>query len=211
MVVAKLLKNVNIDNEMSCFEKTLRRDGGVYVSTLPEPLIIQTPAVTIASDLVESDELATFANIKMKSSVLEFFKNVEQQLVQVAFANKATWFREDISDDTISKSLRTFIGEEDRTLRVRLADTITAYDASKKQVQLPSKDTRVKCVLELARITFSKTQFGAVWNLKQLRLVEDTNYLFEDEIVEGIADEINDSILAVDDGNQDEDLSMDIA
>ena len=96
-------------------------------------------------------------------------------------------------------------------MRVRLADTITAYDTSKTQVELPPPGTRVKCILELARITFSKTQFGAVWNLKQLRLVEDTKYLFDEEATEGIAEEINESILAADDGNHDEELASDIA
>ena len=211
MVVAKALKNVNIIDEVNHFEATLQRDGGVYVSTLPQPLLIQTPSITVSSDLVENEEPATFANLKMKHASIGFFKEVENAIVQHAIDQKASWFREDIADETITQSLRSFIDEETRTLRVRLADTITAYDASKHKIELPPPGTRVKCVLELARITFSKTQFGAVWNLKQVRLVEDTGYLFEEEAIEGIVEDMNESILAADDGNHDEELASDIA
>jgi len=208
MVVAKALKNVVLEHELSSFSPVLQRDGGVYISTLDTPLVIQTPAITLASDL--SDE-SSFATLKMKSSVLSFFKTVEDTLIQHAIANKGTWFREDISDETITQSFKSFLSDDDRMLRVRVSEACIAYDTEKNKIALPQAGTKIKAVLELSRLTFSKTQFGAVWNLKQLRVAEEPKYLFEEECVEGLAEEINESILAVDDETQDEELAADIA
>jgi hypothetical protein len=193
MVVAKALKNVDITEEVSHFNPVLERDGGVYVSTIDSPILIQTPSLTLETDLNESDN---FINVRLKSADVVFFKEVEEALLKLALANKATWFREDIADETIVQSLRSFLQEEDRSLRVRVSDGVVAFDAAKNRVTLPIPSaTRVKAVLELARITFSKTQFGAVWNLKQVRLVEDTRYLFEEEATSGLVEDINESIL----------------
>lgn len=207
-MVAKALKNVVITDEVAAFDSALTRDGGVYVSARTPPLLIHTPTVTLSSDLVENDDTATFANLKVKASAAQFFKDVEDAVLALAIERKGSWFREDIPDEVIAQSLRSFIDEG--MLRVRVADEIVAYDPAKAKVDLPPKGTKVRAVLELARITFSKTQFGAVWNLKQVRLTEESTYLFDEEVVEGLAEEINDSILAVDDGDQ-HDLADELA
>lgn len=199
MVAVKALKNVQLKHDLAAFSPSLERDGGVYVSALEHPLIIQTPTLTLTTDLLENDDVVSFTNLRLKTSTLAFFKEVEEELIQQAIAHKGTWFREDIDDETIAQSFKSFVTDEDRLLRVRVADTCTAYDSEKTKVPLPPAGTKVKAVLELSRLTFSKTQFGAVWNLKQVRLAEEPKYLFEEECVEGIAEEINDSILAVDD------------
>jgi hypothetical protein len=199
-MVAKALKNVVITDEVAKFDPSLARDGGVYVSTRTPPLLIHTPTVTLTSDLVESEDAATFANLKVKACTAQFFKDVEAAVVALAIDRKGSWFREDIPDDVITHSLRSFLN--DGVLRVRVAEGLVAYNAAKAKVDLPAKGTRVRAVLELARITFSKTQFGAVWNLKQVRLTEESSYLFDEDVVEGLAEEINESILAVDDGDQ---------
>jgi hypothetical protein len=203
MVVAKALKNVDITEELSHFAPDLERDGGVYVSTRSTPLLIQTPGLTFETDLSEND---TFINLHLKSRDATFFKQVEEAILQLALANKSTWFREDIADETIAQSLRSFL--QDRTLRVRVGEDLAVYDASKTRIGLPvASTTKVKAVLELSRITFSKTQFGSIWNLKQLRLVEDSRYLFDEEVTGGLADTINESILLAE---NDEELAPDL-
>ena len=191
MIVVKALQNVHITDEISKFTSELHRDGGVYVSTRDPPLVIQTPALTLETDLTEND---TFINLRLKTRDAAFFKHVEEAVSQLALDNKATWFREDIADETISQSLRSFL--QDRILRVRVAEELAVFDASKTRIDLPvASTTRVKAVLELSRITFSKTQFGSIWNLKQLRLVEDSTYLFDEEVTGGLVETINESIL----------------
>lgn len=206
MAIIKALKNIDASEEVSRFESSLTRDGGVYVSALSSPLLVQTPAVTISSDLLENDEQVTFAHLKLKTPLLAIFRDIEHEILQRALAQRNTWFREDISDETIQQSFKSFIQLDDRTLRVRLADDLRAFDARKTPIALPGKGTRVKAVLELGRITFSKTQFGAVWNLKQVRLVEDSKYLFDEEDSTGIATDMSDSILAINDASHDENL-----
>lgn len=189
MVSAKALKNVDISEEIAGFSSVLVRDGGVYISTRETPLLVQTPALVFDADLTEDD---TFVNIRPKNTT--FFKEVENAVLALALVNKGSWFREDIADDLITNSLRSFV--EDDTVRVRVSEGFVAFDVNKTRIPFPvAAGVRVKAVLELERITFSKTQFGAVWNLKQVRLVEDSRYLFDEDVVEGLAEEMNESIL----------------
>lgn len=203
-MVSRALKTVNISEEIQKFEGPLHRENEVYVASLETPFVVHTPTVILESPL--EDE--TFANLRLTTSTVALFKDVERSILELALSQKGTWFREDISDETITKSLRSFVDEEAKTVRVRVDENICAFTGSKKKVAVPPVGTRVKAVIELSRITFSKTQFGAVWNLKQVKLVEDAPYLFEEEVVDGLAETINDSILAAD---NDEDLAADLA
>lgn len=192
-MVVKALKHVNIDEELARFNDGLVRDGGVYVSTRDVPLIIQTPTLTLASEM---DEDADFATLKVSPSTLKFFQDVDAALVDLALAKKSSWFREGIAEDLVRSSLKSFV--EETTVRVRVGDGVKAFDSLKNEVPLPQAGTRVKAVLELGRITFSKTQYGVVWTLKQLKLLEESKYLFEDEQTEGLVEDIGESILAAD-------------
>ena len=212
-MVAKALKNVNIADELALFDTALQRDDGVYatiVSTRSPPLVVHTPTLTLATPLAENDETADFANLRLKPCAATFFKDVENAVLALAIERKGTWFREDIPDEVITQSLRSFLNEEERVLRVRVSDEIAAYTTDKAKVDLPPRGTKVRAVLELSRITFSKTQFGAVWNLKQVRLAEESTYLFDEDTVEGLAEQISESILALDDGDQ-RDLADELA
>lgn len=192
-MVVKALKHVNIDEELARFNDGLVRDGGVYVSTRDVPLIIQTPTLTLASEM---DEDADFATLKVSPSTLKFFQDVDAALVDLALAKKSSWFREGIAEDLVRSSLKSFV--EETTVRVRVGDGVKAFDSLKNEVPPPQAGTRVKAVLELGRITFSKTQYGVVWTLKQLKLLEESKYLFEDEQTEGLVEDIGESILAAD-------------
>ena len=194
--MAKALKHVVIDDELALFTEELVRDGGVYVSTRTPSLIAQSPPVLLQTELVEGD--TEFATLRVTPSASTFFNQIEEKLVDLAISRKAVWFREGISDDLIRASLKSFVAPEERTVRVRVADGLQAFDTTKNVVPLPAPGTRIKAVIELGRITFSKTQFGAVWTLKQVKVVEDSKYLFEEDHVEGLVEDITESILAVD-------------
>lgn len=206
------LRNVVIEDETPKFSTTLHKDQGVYVSSLTTPLCLYTPTVVLASELRDTnDEMASFASLQLKSSVLTFFQQFEEAIIKLAIARKAEWFKEDIDDAVIREGLKSFVDAESKSLRVRVPENCTAFDVSRAKTDLPCEGTRVKAILELARITFSKTQFGIVWKLKQLQLADDTRCLFdEDTLVQSnhtLKDTLDDTLLAVDD----EDIVVDIS
>jgi hypothetical protein len=201
------LKNLDVHTIFSGFSETLVRDGQVYVSAREAPLLVHCPPVRLASSLTAGDDdTQDFVLLKPKAALLDTFKVVEAQAIALAIANKATWFREDISEDTIAASFKSFVDGEAGTVRVRVSEALAVYDAGKALVSSPPpKGTRVRAVLELARITFGKTQFGLVWTLKQLKLADiPAACLFDDEDEDGtgaqqVAETLDDSILAAHD------------
>jgi hypothetical protein len=216
--VVKALSAIDAPQEVlsRVVESDLVREQGVYVSTLESPLIVQTPVVTLVSDIGGEgngdEELSPFATLKVRGCTAQQLKAVEDAVAELAVTRKKQWFREDISDETIRAGVKRFVDVEQKNVRVRVADAITVFDASRKKTEdIPSRGTRVKAVLELSRITFSKTQFGVVWKLKQLKLAADSTCLFEEddeekERVAKLADNMDETILAV----VDEDLSSSI-
>jgi len=179
----------NVDVDALSFCDTLVRDGAVYVAALDPPLTVGTTTVTMASGIVED----SFAHIKVGGSLLEFFKAVERKVQDTAVAKKAGWFREDISDELISSSFKTFV--TDSTVKVRVSDDVAAFNNAKAKIDLPGAGARVKAVLELARVTFGKTQFGLVWTLRQVKCIGESVYLFDDDVAETVAEGLDDSTI----------------
>lgn len=183
---------------VSQFDTELQRDHAVYVATsVPEPILLQTPVITLASPLTVDDELQDFVTLKFKKAHLDTFSRVESTLLELAKDRKKEWFRnEDLSDDTIDAAFKTFIDPEAKTLRVRVDELLSAYDSKKQVVDPPAQGTKIKAILELKRATFTKSQFGAVWTLKHVRLVdEERAYLFDPEETPDYAEHITDQPL----------------
>ena len=182
------------------FDAELQRDANVYVAPLPEPLLLQTPVVTIGTPLVIDEELQDFVTLKFKKAHLKAFTDIETSLKELALSRKLEWFKnEELADETIETAFKTFIDLESKTIRVRVDDELSVFDAAKNTVNPPPEGTKVKAVLELKRATLTKTQFGAVWTLKHLKIAEPSEaapaYLFDPEETPDYAAEITDKPL----------------
>jgi Family of unknown function (DUF5871) len=201
----RLLKNVQIQKEFESFDSVLEREGNILVSKKrPTALLVQTPSMILKTEIKDED----FVYFKAKSHIIEFFAEVEEAVVAAAIKNASIWFKEDISKDQIRSSLKSFVDKGQRTIKLRVADCVTAFDASKKKISLSAVGvgTRLKLLVELGRITLSKTQFGAVWNLKQLRLTDSDSCLFEDDCHTGLVESLSndDSICIAEEEEEEE-------
>lgn len=185
MTAAVSLRDVNVGEVFTGFSDALVRDGNVYISRRDTPFLVHTPPLRLAGPLATADgETEDFVLLKPKAAALELFKTVEAQAMAMAFENKSTWFREDISDETIMASFKSFVDGENGVIRVRVSESLVMYDAAKNLIEgsHPVQGARVKAVLELARITFGKTQFGLVWTLRQIKVADvPATYLFDDD------------------------------
>jgi hypothetical protein len=192
----KPLKNVSAEDVQN-FEEKLSRHESVYVAHLDPALTVSTPAVTLLTSLAPTGEdLPTFALLKVGASALASFKTVEDAALAACFRNKASWFREDLADETLRSSFKTFVDEDAKTIKVRVAEGVTAFGVERAPLELPGEGVKVKAVLELSRLTFGKTECGVVWKLRQLKLVGESKCLFEDDVAETQAPPLADSILA---------------
>jgi len=166
------------------FSTELQRDNTVYVSNvMDDAIVFKTPVVTLTTPLIIGDELQDFVELKFKKAHLDVFEVIEKSLRTVAMQRKGDWFKnDDLSDDVIQHAFKSFINHEAKTLRVRVDDGIATYTTCRTRCDPPiGTGVKVKAVLELHRATFTKTQFGAIWTLKQLKWVDDvpSPYLFD--------------------------------
>lgn len=162
------------------FSETLQRVNDTYASMLTggEPLCILTPPVVLKDAIVDEEgETREYVTIKLKRTYGDLFRELEDRVLQAAKDRKVTWFQnEDLEDQFLDQAMKRFYSPETKSLTVRVDDDIGG------RLDTPP-GTRVRCVLELNSIVFTRTQFGALWTLtlvKQAARGEDT-YLFDPE------------------------------
>jgi hypothetical protein len=162
------------------FSETLQRVNDTYASMVAggEPLCILTPPVVLKDTIVDEDgETREYVTIKLKRTYGDLFQDLEDRVLQAAKDRKVTWFQnEDLEDQFLENAMKRFYSPETKSLTVRVDDDI----GGRLDV---SPGTRVRCVLELNSVVFTRTQFGALWTLtlvKQAARGEDT-YLFDPE------------------------------
>ena len=168
------------------YSSALERDGDVFISRFDEPLLIQSPTVTLTEDLVDDDgEYKSHIGIKIKRAHGTIFEQAERTLLENALANKHQWFGQDLDDAFIDSCFRRFYDPETRVLTVRVDDGFTSDIG---------KGTKVKLVLESNGPLFTKKQFGLLFVAKVVSKIENSaaQYLFDcDETLE--AETVTDS------------------
>ena len=151
----------------------------LYVSYLTQPLAVVTPPVELASSLGED---AQFLYIRPTGGFAQFLRDVEALVLNESMRQKVTWFRRDVEDEVLRHNFKSFF-REDGAFKVKVQGEPPVFDAEKNAVgaeeATPGKLAR--CVLELVRVCFGRQEFGAVWRLAQVRLVEVPPCLIQDE------------------------------
>lgn len=149
----------------------LEKSGGVYVARLPTPLEVVTPPLTLLSPLLDEDGgEAGHALLKLSPEFEAFAEEVERRVLEACLANKDTWFRRRLDDDALRASFKQLC--KGGTLKVKLRPGAAVFDACGEPVAPGDVDAgaRMKCLLELTKVCFGKTEFGAMWSLAQARL-----------------------------------------
>jgi hypothetical protein len=147
----------------------VEKAGGMYVARLAEPLLVQTPPLTLASPLGADDDgyAPSHAHLALPRAFEQFARGVEALVLEAALANKAEWFRRAIGDDVLRARFKEFC--RTRHLKVKLAPGFVAFDAAGQPVALDTLEAggSLRCVLQLTRVCFGRTEFGAAWSLVQ--------------------------------------------
>lgn len=170
-------RDVNLEELQ--FEE-IRKEGSVYVVGLTRPLLIQAPPTTLVSAL---DEGVTFAYLAPVGQFAAFLKGVETAVLDACLANKGAWFRREIDDEALRCSFKSFF-RPNGTIKVQAPEDLLVFGpdrqlASRHDIQAGSP---VRAILELHKIVFGKTEFGAMWTAVQLQAAAVPKCLIDDTV-----------------------------
>lgn len=173
----------------------LEKVGSAYVSRLTRPLLVQTPALRLAEAPGGAQLL-----LALPAGLRRFACRVEDRVLQACLANKGPWFKRPIEDDSLRASFKRFACERRGTLKVRVTPQTVLFDehgahlgaedpedededdeaeaeaaavggTAAQLAQLAPGDG-VRCLLELSKVCFGRTEFGATWTLVQAQRAE---------------------------------------
>ena len=157
------------------YASALERRGDLFVAPFAEQLVIQSPTLTLAEDVLNEDgEYKSYVGFKVKRAHAHVFDDAETALLSEAVKNANTWFGQELEQSFIESCFKRFFDPSSRILTVRLDEGFTA--------DVP-KGTKVKIVLESDGALFTKKQFGLLLTAKVITKIENspTQYLFDSE------------------------------
>jgi hypothetical protein len=148
----------------------LGKDGALYSVPFQAPLFVKTPPLQVTTPLTIDGDRLSHAILQVPADLASFFVDVEKALLDACIEHKQEWFRGALDDGEVVAGFRSFIPSPD-SLKVRIDEDVSVFDQAKAPV--PVEDvgagTRARAVLRLEKITFGRTEFGALWTLAQLR------------------------------------------
>ena len=153
----------------------VRKVGALYAAPLASPVQVQTPTVTLMSPLRDEDGAPVpNAHLKLPRGFEGFAKNVEACVLASALKHKEAWFRRPLEDDVIRASFKAFA--KGSALKVKWPRDTPVFDADGLPIEDADLDpgTRMRCMLELSRVSFGRTEFGAMWTVVQARVAPET-------------------------------------
>lgn len=160
-------KTVDVGSQLAEFQP-LEKCGNVYVAKLARPLWVQTPPLTLVTPMEEGGEPQTHAVVRVPAAFARFARGMEERVLEVCVANKGTWFRRAVSDASLRTGFKSFCPAGDE-LKIRVPRDALVFDTDGRLVARAAAQpgTRVRCILELAKVCFGRTEFGAMWSLLQ--------------------------------------------
>ena len=172
--MAQYYTSVDLSSALSVGAAT--KDNKVYIAALDAPLIIQTPPVTLASQLHHD---SVFAHLSVPDQFHAFLTSVETALLDAVVSRKTEVLGgRAVSDETLRANHKSFlVGESEdhdvpKALKVRVSDALEVFDSSKQAVGIEDacEGCRVRCVLELSRVCFGRAEWGGMWRLTQVQV-----------------------------------------
>lgn len=139
---------------------------GLYAARLMRPVTVQTPAVTLASPLDDLDEC--YAHLVLPKGFGRFAQDTETRVLQACLANKVAWFRRALDDDVLKARFKEFY--KSTHLMVRLAPDFVVFGPDGQTIMdrgAVAPGTTLRCILQLNKVCFGRSEFGAAWTLVQ--------------------------------------------
>lgn len=160
----------------------IEREAKLYIVKLRPKLLVQTPPMTLTSALVDDDgEPLPFVTLAPPAQFAGFLHRTEAAVQAACLANKAEWFRKELDDDALRAGFKSFL-RPNGTFKVKVPDEAVVFDAAKKAVAPGdvAPGAQVRAIIELSKISFGKTEFGAMWKLVQVREMAVPECLIDD-------------------------------
>ena len=142
---------------------------GLYDALLDHPVTFVSNSLR-ALDAPDNDVLF----VEVQEDFLEFVRMTEETLKVRTCAKKSEMFPgKQITDEAIRARFKSYITDAN-VLRLRLKPTapVFTFTGDKGAVEDIKKNTRLRAVLTLGKLTIGRTEFGVVWEAEQVRLKE---------------------------------------
>ena len=117
-------------------------------------------------------------------------REAEDQMLALAKDNKEKWFPDqEITDDYLDNAFMSFVKpikkSSDVNFRMRKSSKLSVYKHRKEEIDEEdvSEGKMVSCIVHLSGIWFTKSRFGVVWKVIQIKLNKEKEKkicLFED-------------------------------
>ena len=146
--------------------------GGVYVASLKTPLWVQTPPLQLASPLEDEDgEPLSHVHVVLPRGVAQFASAMEARVLAVCQQRKAEWFRRAVSDEALRTGFKEFV-KPGGELKIRVPRDALVFDGNGRLTPRAGvgEGSSVRCLLELSKVCFGRTEFGAMWSLLQVQV-----------------------------------------
>ncbi len=153
----------------------VEKTGGLYAARLAAPLLVQTPPLALVSPLDDEDGTPLpHAHVSLPRAFLQFATEAEERVLAACLANKAEWFRRPMEDQSLRASFKQFCkAAGGGVLKIKVPRECLVFDS--QGGVLERGDLRpgasVRAILELSRVCFGRTEFGAMWSLVQAQTV----------------------------------------
>ncbi len=145
-------------------------DSRLYDALLEPPVTFVTDTVRALSG-VEADVLF----VEVSDSLLHFVMNVETALKNLTCAKQEDLFPgKNISEEAIRARFKSYL-TSGNVLRLKFKKGAPVFDVDGEKVGIDQiyKDTRLRAVLTLCKLSIGKTEFGVVWEAEQVRIKEN--------------------------------------
>lgn len=151
----------------------VEKHGAAYAAPLASPLLVQTPPLTLASDLVEQDgSPAGHAYVLLPRPFARFAQETEERVADACVANKADWFRRrPVTDDALRAGFKEFCKASGH-LKIKVPVDALVFDEEGGLLDRGAVGVgaSVRALLQLDRVCFGRTEFGAMWSLVQAQV-----------------------------------------
>jgi len=151
----------------------LEKHGGMYVAKLATPLLVQTPPLALLSPLEDDDgHPLPYAHLAVPRAFLRFLQDAEERVFQACVENKGQWFRRAVEDQTLRASFKQFCKPSEDgggVLKIKVPRDVLVFDSQGTLLRSADVGTgaTMRALLELSRVCFGRTEFGALWTLTQ--------------------------------------------
>lgn len=183
------LTNNSIDySQIEFGEPKKGKDGKYFIQTTleSEDILFQLKKLKCKSGVG-----STFDVEVTQENNVDLLREAEDQMLALSKDNKDCWFPDkEITDDYLDNAFMSFIKPIKKSsninFRMRTSSRLSVYNVAKDEIDSDDVEEgkEISCITQLNGIWFTKSRFGVVWKVYQIKLNPDKKSkemcLFED-------------------------------